>query len=117
MEKATELRRRKYIVGIVVILIAVLLIGLLIFQHVKSFRKSPLHQVIDRMKMGADHWKIPENIPFEKNTAEAVFLEGLQCFGSQDYETAQELFQEALKKQGNDPALLGYTKFFLNETN
>lgn len=117
MEKATELRRRKYIVGIVVILIAVLLIGLLIFQDVKSFRKSPLHQVIDSMKMGADHWKTPENIPFEKNTAEAAFLEGLQCFGSQDYETAQELFQEALKKQGNDPALLGYTKFFLNETN
>ena len=118
MEKIITVIKNKYRVLILIILVmGIILSGIFIFHYWKNSKKSPLHQIVYEMGVGTNGWKTPENIPFSGDSAEALFLEGLQFFGVGDYVKAKELFETVLTKNASDPALQGYNLFFLNETN
>ena len=118
MEKIITVIKNKYRLLIFVILVmGIVFSGLLILHYQKNIKKSPLHQKVLEMGVGSNGWTMPENIPFAPDTGETLFLEGLQYFGTGDYLKAKELFETAIEKGGNDPALPGYNLFFLNEAN
>lgn len=93
-----------------------LFIGIWIFRFFfDENKKSALHEAVNKMKSEEGNWKIPEDIPFQKDSAEMLFLQGLEKHGREEYEEAEEIFRRAASKRGKDPALPGYTYFFWNE--
>ena len=118
MEKVRKLSERKFLIVFFTVLLAgALFISFFIVQYREKNKRSPLHQIIYEMDREANNWVTPKSIPFPAQSPETLFLEGLQLFGQADYVGAKKIFEEVLTKKGKDPALRGYTLFFLNESN
>ncbi len=108
---------RKYRIGICLSFLVLFCVAVGIWYVQKGIiRRSPLHQVMNKMEEEADNRRMPKEIPFTEDSAEKLFLVGLEKFQVGDYEGAAEKFKVVLERQGEDPALVGYTLFFLNET-
>ena len=116
-----EIRRsstkRMYLWGIGLVFFVLFCVAAGVWYMQKEvYHRSPLHQLLVEMGEEANNWKMPGDIPFSEDSAEKLFLVGLEKFGAGDYEGAARDFKGVLERKGEDPALKGYTLFFLNET-
>ena len=74
---------------------------------------SALHQIMASYREGGA-WETPQSPPFPENSAERLFLTGMESFVAADYDSAKGLFEEAQDAPDSDPALPAYLPCYLN---
>ena len=109
-------KKQTIFIGVFIFLLLLGMGTIILYSTFKKVKKSDLHGIVDKMRAVEGDWKIPKDIPFPKDSAEMLFLQGLEKHGKGEYEEAGEIFERVISKKGKDPSLSGYTYFFLNET-
>lgn len=99
--------------SIVLVIIAAVVIGSQ--YYITRVRKSELYKMITPYQRKEAEWSSLRETVFKKNSAEEIFLLGMDALAHGDVQKAKELFTEALSVQGKDPALPAYLYFYLNE--
>lgn len=96
-----------------IILLVAVLIGY--SYYAGRIKESRMYQIVTPFLINHGEWGYPEDISYPAESAERLFLQGMDNYVAGEYEKAQELFINALESRPKDPALPAYLYYFLNE--
>ncbi len=97
-------------------LVLLLLTGLCIMQqeYIQQTEGSQLYQAESAYRLEGKTWEELEGIVFVEDSAEAIFLQGVELFTAEEYAEAEKLFQQALTASGSDVTLPAYLQYYSN---
>lgn len=78
-------------------------------------RKSPLYLAMSSFQKNEGVWERPSNLVFQEDSAEDIFLQGMDLWAAGEYEGAKLLFDKCLTLSRDDPALPIYAYCYLND--
>lgn len=83
--------------------------------HMRHIEESPLYKLETAYRLQYAPWKVPEEMAYPEDSAEAIFLQGIALFDAEKYAEAEAVFQQALTAEGKDPALPTYLYYYINQ--
>lgn len=83
-------------------------------EYAKYTSESPLYQLESAYRIDGEPWAVPETMIYAEDSAEALFLQGMELFDKEEYASAEQLFEQALSAEGKDVALPTYLRYYLN---
>ena len=121
-EKAERKRRfdkqtgwKKGEIGAIAAIIVIILIFMVYEYYTDRIKKSTLYYAVSSYLVEGEEWAHPRGRVYPEQSAEGLFLKGMDAYTIGEYEKAEVFFQQALEKRKTDPALSAYLYLFQNE--